>query len=261
MDPARPIQRIEFEQTVNADAAAQLRLLDLQGIDTTLAQLRHRRATLPELGLIAAALSRADAVRTQQLDVRTALDDTSGDQRRLENEVDAVRARTTRDSERLAGGGLPAKELEGLQHEITSLARRQSSLEDELLDVMEQRETRELELSGLDTELAGIEAERQQHEDARERAFAEIDAATAQHQAQRSLLTAEIPADLLALYEKVAAAGGGVGAAMVKQRRCEGCHLELAGSELISVRAAADDAVLRCENCRRILVRTAESGL
>jgi uncharacterized protein len=126
---------------------------------------------------------------------------------------------------------------------------------------MEQRETRELELSALDTELAGIEAERQQHEDARERAFAEIDAATAQHQAQRSLLTAEIPADLLALYEKVAAAGGGVGAAMVKQRRCEGCHLELAGSELISVRAAADDAVLRCENCRRILVRTAESGL
>jgi predicted nucleic acid-binding Zn-ribbon protein len=261
MDPARPIQRIEFEQTVNADAAAQLRLLDLQGIDTTLAQLRHRRETLPELGLIAAARDRADGVRTQQLDVRTALDDTSGDQRRLENEVDAVRSRTTRDSERLTAGGLPSKELEGLQHEITSLARRQSSLEDDLLEVMEQRETRELELSGLDAELAGIEAEREQHEAARERAFAEIDAATELHQAQRLLLIAEIPADLLALYEKVAAAGGGVGAAMVKQRRCEGCHLELAGSELISVRAAADDAVLRCENCRRILVRTAESGL
>jgi predicted nucleic acid-binding Zn-ribbon protein len=246
---------------VNADAAAQLRLLDLQGIDTTLAQLRHRRATLPELSLIAAALGRADDVRTRQLDVRTALDDTSGDQRRLENEVDAVRARTTRDSERLTAGSLPAKELEGLQHEITSLARRQSSLEDELLEVMEQRETRELELSALDAELAGIEAERQDHEAARERAFAEIEAATTQHQAQRSQLTEQIPPDLLALYEKVAAAGGGVGAAMVKQRRCEGCHLELAGSELISVRAAADDAVLRCENCRRILVRTAESGL
>jgi uncharacterized protein len=261
MEPARPIQRIELEQTVNAEPAAQLRLLDLQGIDTTLAQLRHRRSTLPELAKIIASNERADGLQLAQLEVRTALDDSSGDLRRLENEVDGVRARTTRDTDRLAAGGLPAKELEGLQHEITSLARRQSALEDELLEVMELRETRELELSGLDAELAASDAERAEFEAARDAAFAEIDAATAQHQLDRQALSAQIPPDLLALYDKVAAAGAGVGAAMIKQRRCEGCHLELAGSELIAVRAAAPDAVLRCENCRRILIRTAESGL
>jgi predicted nucleic acid-binding Zn-ribbon protein len=246
---------------VNADPAAQLRLLDLQGEDTALAQLRHRRTTLPELAKIVAAQERADGVRTQQVEVQTALDDSSGEQRRLENEVDAVRARTTRDSDRLSAGGLPAKELEGLQHEITSLARRQSTLEDDLLEVMEQRESRELELAGYDAELAGIEAERAELEAARDAAFTEIDEASVRHAAGRTELAAAIPADLLALYEKVAAASGGVGAAPMRQRRCEGCHLEVAGTELISMRAAAPDTIVRCENCRRILIRTAESGL
>ena len=117
VDPARPISRIEPDPTVKADPAAQLRLLDLQGVDTALAQLRHRRATLPELAKIAAAVERADGVRTQQVEVQTALDDTAGEQRRLENEVETVRTRAGRDNQRMTAGGLPAKELEGLQHE------------------------------------------------------------------------------------------------------------------------------------------------
>jgi predicted nucleic acid-binding Zn-ribbon protein len=246
---------------VKADPAAQLRLLDLQGIDTSLAQLQHRRSTLPELAKIGAALDRADALRGEQLVVRTALDDTAGEQRRLENEVDTVRGRATRDSDRLTAGGLPSKELEGLQHEITSLARRQSALEDDLLEVMEVREGRERELAGLDTELAAVEGERLALEAARDAAFEEIDGRAAQYRADRVDLVAGLPADLFALYEKVAATNGGVGAAALKQRRCEGCHLDLAGSDLITFRAAAPDEVLRCENCRRILVRTADSGL
>jgi uncharacterized protein len=246
---------------VKADPTAQLRLLDLQGIDTTLAQLRHRRANLPELAKIADVIGRADGVRAQQVEVQTALDDTAGEQRRLENEVETVRTRAGRDNQRLTAGGLPAKELEGLQHEITSLARRQSTLEDELLDVMEVRETRENELAGLDRDLGGIEAQRVELEAARDEAFASIDAAADTQQNERGALAGEVPADLLALYDKVAAVNGGVGAAALKQRRCEGCHLELAGSELNTVRAAAPDEVVRCENCRRILIRTAESGL
>jgi uncharacterized protein len=246
---------------VKADPAAQLRLLDLQGVDTVLAQLRHRRDNLPELAKIAAAVERSDGVRAQRVEVQTALDDTAGEQRRLENEVETVRTRAGRDNQRMTAGGLPAKELEGLQHEITSLARRQSSLEDELLEVMEVRETREGELAGFDRELAGIDAERSELGAARDAANASIDASVESHQEERSVLAAEVPADLLALYDKVAAVNGGVGAAALKQRRCEGCHLELAGSELNTVRAAAPDEVVRCENCRRILIRTAESGL
>jgi uncharacterized protein len=89
----------------------------------------------------------------------------------------------------------------------------------------------------------------------------EIDAATVSRVAGRTRIAGELPADLLALYERAREHGGGVGAAMLRQRRCEGCRIELSGSELSAVRSAAPDEVVRCENCRRILVRTDESGL
>ena len=96
---------------------------------------------------------------------------------------------------------------------------------------------------------------------ARDAAFAEIDDAMSARTRERAAVASELPADLLALYERAREHGGGVGAAMLRQRRCEGCRIELSGSELSAVRNAAPDDVVRCENCRRILVRTAESGL
>jgi predicted nucleic acid-binding Zn-ribbon protein len=246
---------------VKAEHAAQLRLLDLQAADTAIAQLVHRRASLPQLAALAERHTRADALHTELVDVETSLADVAAEQRRLENEVDGVRTRASRDEQRLQSGGVPAKELSGLQHEITSLARRQSTLEDELLEVMEQRETAESSLGELRTrrdalsvEIAGLQVER-------DAAFAEIDAALAERRAERSSVAGGIPPELLALYERAREHGGGVGAAMLRQRRCEGCRIELSGSELSAVRTAEDDEVVRCDNCRRILVRTAESGL
>lgn len=246
---------------MNADHSAQLRLLDLQAADTALAQLAHRRATLPELAALAATEERAAALRNEAVDADTRSADVADEQRRLENEVEAVRARAARDEQRLQSGGLPAKELESLQHEIATLARRQSTLEDDLLDVMEQREQSDAAVAELHRQQAELDAERTRLETARDAAFAEIDAAAAQRTAERAAIAGELPGDLIALYEKAREHGGGVGAAVLRQRRCEGCRIELSGSELSSVRVAEPDAVVRCDNCRRILVRTAESGL
>jgi predicted nucleic acid-binding Zn-ribbon protein len=246
---------------VNADPAAQLRLLDLQAADTALAQLAHRRATLPELAALAEREKRGTELHNEAIDAETLLADIVDEQRKLENEVDAVRARASRDEQRLQSGGLPAKELESLQHEVTSLARRQSALEDDLLEVMERHEEADARLAEVSAARAALDAERAELEAARDAAFAEIDAAVTARGAERSAIAGDLPADLLALYEKAREHGGGVGAAMLRQRRCEGCRIELSGAELSAVRAAEQDAVVRCEECRRILVRTAESGL
>jgi predicted nucleic acid-binding Zn-ribbon protein len=245
---------------VNADHATQLRLLELQHHDTALAQLEHRRRTLPELAALAERAARAATLHDQVVDAETAVEDLAGDQQRLEHEVDAVRSRAKRDEERLQAGGLPARELESLQHEIATLARRQSALEDELLEVMERREQAESTLGELSAEQAVLDSERTELEQARDTALVEIDASVAEQRSGRESLVADLPGDLVALYEK-ARAHGGVGAAMLRARRCEGCHIELPGTELAAVRAAAPDAVVRCENCRCILVRTDESGL
>jgi predicted nucleic acid-binding Zn-ribbon protein len=246
---------------VIADPFVQVRLLDLQAVDTGLNQLAHRRRSLAELTTIAAADARAAEVRLSLVDAETELADLAAEQRRLEADVDTVRQRAQRDQTRMTSAGVPAKEVSGLQHEVTSLARRQGILEDELLEVMERREVAETSTGALKEQLEQIAVERAVAESARDEVFGEIDDARVKLEAERSALAANVTDDLLALYEKVAQANGGVGAAMLRQRRCEGCRLELAGSELSVVRAAKADQVLRCENCRRILVRAHESGL
>lgn len=246
---------------MKADPAAQLRLIDLQALDAALARAEHRRRTLPELAAIAAAEEKLTGLRGSLVRAETEAGDLDRELRRMETDVEQVRARAARDQQRMQSGAVPAKELESLQHEVESLARRQSDLEDLELEVMEKREEAEGRLTALRADVAQVTAEIETAAAARDEAYAEIDAAAARDTADRARLATELPADLLALYDRIRQASGGVGAAVLFQRRCEGCRLELAGSELRAVRAAAPDDVLRCENCGRILVRTAESGL
>jgi uncharacterized protein len=245
---------------VNADTATQLRLLDLQAADTALAQLAHRRKSLPELAAIAERQRTGAQLRNTVVDARTRLEDIAAEQRRLESDVETVRARTVRDEARLQAGGLPSRELESLQHEIATLARRQSTLEDEVLDVMERAEAAEAELAQTTGEYEALQLELTELEARRDAAFAEIDAAAAIRSPERDGIAADLPPELMALYER-ARAHGGTGVALLRQRRCEACHIELPGSELSAVQHADEDTIVRCDNCRAILVRTAESGL
>jgi predicted nucleic acid-binding Zn-ribbon protein len=269
VDAARAVARTDFPNqaqrghlnVVNADPAVQLRLLDLQAADAKLAQLGHRRRTLPELARIAEAAAQAAALHSEAVGLRTEISDIATEQRRMENDIEVVRSRESRDQARLDSGGVPAKELEGLQHELASLQRRQGTLEDAALEVMERREELDAALADVMARAQKVADEQSAAEAARDAEFGEIDAAAGAAHAQRVAIAQQIPADLLALYDKVRAAQGGVGAAAIRARRCEGCRLELAGSELTAARHAAPDEVLRCENCRRIIVRTAESGL
>ena len=74
-------------------------------------------------------------------------------------------------------------------------------------------------------------------------------------------VAATVPDDLLALYTKLRDSSGGVGAAALRRGQCEGCHLQLNTTDLNRIREADADEVVRCEECRRILIRTADSGL
>jgi predicted nucleic acid-binding Zn-ribbon protein len=246
---------------VKADPAAQRRLLDLQAIDTALSQLAHRRRTLPqlaELDRLARVITEADAERIK---AQLAVDDFDRDIARLEKDVEQVRARKSKDQSRLDAGTGPARELEALQHELASLSRRQSELEDAELELMEQREGAEAALNRTAEALAQARERRGAVEAERDRTLADIDKDEEFRRSGRAPLVADLPADLIALYDRIRESSGGIGAALLRAGRCEGCRLELFGSELSAVRSAPADEVVRCEECRRILVRTAESGL
>lgn len=246
---------------MKADPNAQALLLDLQGIDTALAQLAHRRANLPELAELDRLARELSASEDQRARAQAEVDDLDRDIARQERDVDQVRARKDKDSARLAAGTGPARELEALQHELESLDRRQRELEDAELALMERREEAAATLTGITDRLAAGRQQRAELAARRDAALAEIADQETRHAEARKPLVGQLPADLLALYERLRDELGGVGAALLRSGRCGGCRLELAGSELARIRTTAPDQVVRCDECRRILVRTAESGL
>jgi predicted nucleic acid-binding Zn-ribbon protein len=245
---------------VKADPDAQRHLLELQAIDTALAQLAHRRKTLPELSELDRLARELSALEDERVRSQVGVDDIDRDIARLEKDIDQVRMRADRDRARLQVGTGPAKELEALQHELGTLARRQTELEDAELELMEQREQAQ---GGLDqiAERARVARDRRDELEAtRDATFTEIDRDRESRTAARDPLAKDLPTDLLALYERIRETSG-VGAALLRAGRCEGCRLELSGSERSRVRSTSPDEVVRCEECGRILVRTAESGL
>lgn len=246
---------------MKADPEAQRRLLDLQAIDTALAQLAHRRRTLPELAELDRLAREISALDDARIRAQVAVDDLDRDIARLDKDVEQVRARAARDQTRLDSGSGPARELEALQHELASLARRQSELEDAELELMEQRETAEATLLAAQQRLAEARATRERVEVTRDETLRQIGQEEEFRTAGRKPLVADLPADLVALYDRIRESSGGLGAALLRAGRCEGCRLELSGVDRATVKAADPDEVVRCEECRRILVRTAESGL
>ncbi|MGY1631936.1 zinc ribbon domain-containing protein [Geodermatophilus sp. SYSU D01186] len=246
---------------MKADHFDQQKLLVLAAEDVALSQLAHRGRTLPELAAVDSAAEAEREFAEQVVRAETEVRDLQRDVKRLEGDVDTVRQRAAKDQKLLDSGSVAAKQMTDLQHELDSLARRQSDLEDQELELMEQLETAEATLARAQEGRAKAVADRERAEQLRDDALADIAEGTTRHEAARSAAAAAVPADLLALYERIRTQTGGTGAAMLKARQCQGCRLELFGRELAAVRNADPHEVVRCDNCGRILVRTAESGL
>lgn len=244
-----------------APAADQIRLLDVQALDTRLSQLAHRSRTLPERAQVAELATRAQALADQLVGASTLAGDIARELRKAEDDVELVRGRAARDSTRLESGQGSAKDLQALQHELVSLGRRQSELEDVELEVMERAEQAQGEQARLQTEIDRMDAARVQLVERLEEQAGEIDDEIARVTAERAEAVSGLDPALVTLYEKVRAGSGGLGAAPLKAGRCEGCRLELTPVDLGRIRTAADDEVLRCEECLRILVRLPGSGL
>lgn len=245
---------------MKADPEAQRRLLDLQAIDTALAQLDHRRRTLPEHAELDALARKLSAFEDERLRAQSAVDDIARDVSRMDKDVEQVRVRADRDRARLDAGTGPAKELEALQHELATLTRRQGELEDAELELMEQQEQAQSALDAIDARLSSSRQTRGETQARRDATLSQIDRDRAFQLDGRARVAADLPADLLGLYEKIRESTG-IGAALLRAGRCEGCRLELSGSERSQVKATPSEEVVRHEECGRILVRTNESGL
>jgi uncharacterized protein len=249
-------------RAIRADKGAQLRLLDVQTVDTTLAQLDHRRQTLPQHATIAKLRAARAAVASDLVAAETRISDLELEQAKAETDLEPVRERLSRNQTRITTGAVAdPKALSSMVEEVGHLKKRINDLEDAELDVMEQleaavasQETLRARAERIDADLAAATAER-------DRQLTALGAEMGDLREQRAEIAPLIPDDLLTLYNKIGASHGGIGAAELRARRCTGCQLEINAADLRAFAAAADDEVLRCEECGRILIRTPQSGL
>ena len=234
----------------------------MQELDSRVDQLRHQRAKLPELAEIAELTAKRGDVDNLARDVRIRIDDLTVEQKKVDLDVEAVKTRRTRDRDRMDQGLISnPKDLERMGHELESLERRISSLEDDELEVMEKVEEAQTELRGYEDLVAETDEKLAALTASRDEKLAAIDADLQQVQADRGPAAEGLPDDLVALYQRLREQKGGVGAAALRARECGGCRLSLDSVELSRIKGLPEDEVVRCEECNRILVRTAESGL
>ncbi|MFM9378212.1 zinc ribbon domain-containing protein [Gordonia sp. VNK21] len=245
---------------MKAAPAEQRQLLDLADLDADIARARHQLSRLPEDEQLAELETQAQQAAEDRAAAQVAVDNLDREYQRLDKELTGMAEHARRDQAQLDSGGLGHKALAELQHEMTGLTRRRDDTEAELLEIMEQQEATGAELDRAQAVIAGIDDRRTELEQARRTAAATLEDKVTDLLSRRDAVTGEVPGELLSVYEKLREQGR-VGAGLLRARRCGACRMELDPRTLAAITAAADDEVVRCEECGAILVRTEQSGL
>ena len=238
---------------IRADASALERLLQLQSEDSSLDRGRRRLQQLPERARLERLEQQLEEVSSDVAVAARNRDDVARVQDRLEGEISVLEQKLQREQQRMYSGQVSnPKELSNLQAEVEMLSRRRSGLEDELLESMVARDAAVSTLQSLSSEREELAISVSELSSDVGRLSGEIESDLAAHQRARDELRSGLPEDLVALYEKIRSAKGGVGAAALERDTCQGCHTKLPAREVERLRA--EGGLQRCDNCRRIFV-------
>lgn len=231
-------------------------LLQVQEHDTAADRLRHRRDHLPELAELQATEDELARLEATLVDVEARAAEAARTQRRLEGELSLLESKLKDLDAKLYSGVVSAtRELQAMQSEGETMRERRAGLEDQVLEAMGEQETVDEQLAGLRIRRDELDAQGAKLRAAVAEAQAELDRELAAEVAARAEAATAIPADVAALYEQLRAHLGGVAAAPLANGRCGGCHLALPATEIDRLRKEPADALVRCEQCERILVR------
>jgi len=233
----------------------QERVITLQTLDTSLTQLAHKEKTLSVIQALEILTISHNSTRDLIIAAETEKADIKHELSKSEIDVEQVVTRIEKDEKRMASGTASPKELEQMQHELASLNKRRSELEEIELEVM-------VRVDGIDDRIKSLSAERDQFKlkmaelDAQKtRELTDIAEAVSSANSQRADSSVKISTEVVELYEKIKKTGDGIGAARLIEGKCDGCHLSINAVELSKIKETAADEIVRCEECRRILVR------
>ena len=240
---------------MQASTEQQSLILELQLLDNEIMQANTKLKSLPEIEQLLHIEKRVTAANDELSVVKSESDQIALELRRGEVDVETVTDRIKKDEARLSSGNATPKELEQLQHEVESLKKRQEALEEIELEIMIRNDAVIARKNTLTTDLTSLQTLKDEISGRLQSATDEINKVIAAKNTARTLVANKIEKPLLDLYEKIRGNGGGVGAAALVGNKCNGCNLAINAVEMERIKSLAKDELLRCEECRRILVR------
>ena len=238
---------------MKANLQDQKRLLELVDLDLTLVRNAGDRAKLQSATAISEASEKALALSDQLIDARNRVGDLELELKRSENDLELVENRIAKDNQRLTST-TSAKDAQGIEHELTTLAKRKSELEDAELGIMEDLETVRAQLSLAENAKSAAEKELAALRSALETNTSALDSARAELSSKRSALIGLIDPELAAAYQRKADRNVAVG--KLVGRECGACRLSITATNLEEIVALPADEIAECPNCQAYLVRS-----
>jgi predicted nucleic acid-binding Zn-ribbon protein len=240
---------------MQASVDQQSLILELQLLDNEIMQANTKLKSLPEIEQLLHIDKRITLATDELSTVKAEADQIALELRRGEVDVETVTDRIKKDEARLASGNATPKELEQLQHEVGTLKKRQEALEEIELEIMMRSDAIGARRDTLTTDLASLETLKSEINSRLATASGQINTLISDKNQARLLVVAKIEKPLIDLYEKIRAASGGVAAAALVGNKCNGCNLAINAVEMERIKSLSKDELLRCEECRRMLVR------
>jgi predicted nucleic acid-binding Zn-ribbon protein len=223
-------------------------LIQLQELDSSLDRIRHRIEEIPlaQQALDARAAERTAAVKT----VKERITVSQGRRRDIEKELTAIQGRLSKFKGQLMEVKTN-KEYQAMQKEMAAAETEIRGHEDRMLDQMEEAETLAAELKAAEASLKSEQADIARERQALAAERTALDADLQATSASREGILAQLPRDIIALFERIAHGRRGVAVAEARDGLCTACHVRLRPQSFNEIRR--NDGLHQCDSCTRIL--------
>ena len=238
---------------MKANLQDQKRLLELVELDLNLVKNAGDRAKLLAATDIQIASEKTLSLSDQLIDARNRVGDLELELKRSENDLELVETRIAKDNQRLSTTS-SSKDAQGIEHELTTLAKRKSELEDAELGIMEELDKVRAELSVAESAKSAAENELSSLRASLSSETAELDSKRAELIAKRVALVGLIDGELALAYQRKADRSVAVG--KLTGRECGACRLSITATNLEEIVALPADEISECPNCQAYLVRS-----
>jgi len=223
-------------------------LYRLQQLDD---EIRESKKRLTKVILLQKETSQLKKARQRVEVAADELHKSRGQQTDLNLELTTLTDKVQREETRLYSGTVTnTKELADIQHELESLARRRTVLEDELIEAMILAEEAQEEDEAARSELADVEATWLQDQEDLKNEQVELVNRINELTVVRKQQLAQMSAGSISAYENAIRRAGSSAVVLLKNGRCRGCQVTV---PVNLIKNADEGKLVTCDSCTRIL--------